>query len=129
VNLLASAIQGMASTLARAAGYPGTYDRYSGGSVDARGIVVERDYEVIDDEGIVTLVKSFDWIFRTEELARLLPPKPRDRFRPDSYGLPEREGQDLQECYEAMTIGKKPCYEPHDAHGVMVVVHMQRISE
>lgn len=125
---LVQAIQGMASSLERLAGYRGSYSRYGGDSETIHGVLLQREYEIMDDEGVVTLFKSFDWLFRVEQLGDLFPPKPGDDWFPDGYGQTEQQENDLRWHFIARTIGKNPCYTLHDPQGLMVIVHTDRVA-
>ena len=123
---VARAVLGMARSLERLAGFEGTYSRANGEEVTAKGTVVLREYEVLDDDGTVTRVKSFDWLFCISDLSGVLP-KSGDRFYVadfTEYGVP---GQ-FDANFEAMPIGKRPCFEPHDSQGEVIVVHMKKIE-
>jgi hypothetical protein len=122
----------MASSLQRLAGYQGSYSRFGEGTASTTGILTERDYEVVDEQGMVTLVKSHDWLFTANDLeaAGLLPPEVGDRWQLTmNSGMSAAQQQDLEsKPYEAMEIGNRPCFETHDGQGVMIVVHMKRVA-
>jgi hypothetical protein len=129
VTAVTDAIKTMAGSLQGMAGLRGDYSRYGGSSKGMiHGVLTERDYQVMDEQGIVTNVKSHDWLFTAEDLGRLMPPMPGDRWKVNTfYGMYGAQQDDLELPYEAMEIGNKPCFESHDGQGVMVVVHMKRV--
>lgn len=112
----------------RLAGVRGYYSRHGQSGVFLDGVLTEREYEVVDEQGIVTTFKSFDWVFRACDLAELLPPELGDQWEvslSDCADVAEREY--FGRPFEAMEIGQRPCFKPHDLHGVMLVVHMKRV--
>jgi hypothetical protein len=129
VTAVAKAVKGLAATLNRVAGLWGSYSRVGGGTHTIRGVLTVRDYEVVDDQGIVTLTKSHDWLFRACDLGNSMPPETGDRWKVNTGQnyLSNGEQDDFELPYQAMEIGNRPCYEPHDAQGIMVVVHMKRV--
>lgn len=129
MNLLANAVNTLAATLTGAAAYSGDYQRYGGGSARIRASLVVRDYEVQDEEGLVTQVRSYDWLFRVEDIKSFMPPIPGDRWNVRDYQLIGEQDEDLEEVpFEAMNIGTRPCFEPHDAQGIMVIVHTKKVA-
>ena len=132
MDLIASAVESLAATLQQGASLYGTYSSIGGGEFPMRGTAVERDYEVIDDDGSLTTVKSTDWIFRASDLASVAgssgpaKPQPGDTWQPDDYATDE-EHQDYGASFEAMLLGNRPCFEPHDTAGVLIVVHMKKV--
>jgi hypothetical protein len=82
-------------------------------------IPMDEEYEVSDDNGVMTKMQVTDWLLKRSVLANVIP-KNGDRislFRDDT-----------QETYEVLPIGSRPCCEPHDNAGVMVVVHTKKIT-
>jgi len=81
------------------------------------------EYEVLDEDGIPTRVLSYDWAFVAAELVlggQPIEPRPGDLVVETVDGL---------ECpFEAMPLGKKPCFERLDASGQLIVVHTKQVS-
>lgn len=132
MNLLTSAVECLAATLEQGVALYGTYSSVDGGEYPMRGTPVEREYEVIDDDGTLTTVKSTDWIFRASDLAAAAQsseparPQPGDVWQPADDAT-DQEQQDYQAVFEAMLLGNRPCFEPHDSAGVLIVVHMKKV--
>ena len=127
MNVLINAVKGLAATLNCVAAWRGTYSRLSGGSLQIGATVIERDYDVFDHDGVVTIVRSTDWLFRACDFGDLYPPKPGDLWKVENWnnaGIPK---EDKDGWFAVMEIGKKPCYQPHDDQGVMLTVHTKRV--
>ena len=114
----------MAQSLQRLAGVQGVYVRGEAESEPITGVPVQHEYEVIDDEtGLPTKVISYDWTFITSELLiadELVTPRKGDRWRPEIEGV--------DEIYEVLPIGKRPCFERADSSGVLLLVHTKKIG-
>ena len=119
---LANAVNGLAATLQKMASVAGSYSRVSGSTAEIRGTLVTRDYEILDDDGVLTLLKSSDWLFQTADLEGLMPPQPGDQWVVDDF----QSGQPA--TYHAMLLGKRPCFEAHDSTEVLTVVHMKKVA-
>ena len=121
---IARAANGMARSLERLAGIEGTYARGRCESEPIRGVPVQHEYEVIDDEtGLPTRVISYDWRFIAAELVLAdepVTPRAGDCWTMNMGGC--------EETYEVMPIGKRPCFERADASGVLLLIHTKRIS-
>jgi hypothetical protein len=119
---IARAAIGMAHSLERLAGIEGVYARGSCESEPIRGVPVQHEYEVIDEEsGLPTRVISYDWRFVAAELVLAnepVTPRAGDRWTINVGGV--------EEVYEVMPIGKRPCFERAEASGVLLLVHTKR---
>lgn len=118
-NLMQRSATWLGSKLQDAAGTTVTYRRADKSiSVTATHALAEHD--IIDTEGFATKVKSHDWTFTAAELllfAEQLTPRPGDRIE---------AGDDV---YEVLPLDdKKPCVEPLDADGILVVVHTKKVA-
>jgi hypothetical protein len=74
------------------------------------GTLSLRDYEIVDEEGILTLFTATDWTFTAADMGSWVP----------------RSGDllfDGTKQYEVLPIAHNPCYEPLDAAGVLQLVH------
>ena len=130
MNQLVSAVKSLAASIQSLASYYGTYSSISGSSWQMRGTVIEREYEVLDDDGSLTTVKSTDWLFLNSDLrdgGQGATPQPGDTWEPDDYAI-DQDSPDYQATYEAMLLGNKPCFQPHDDSGVLTIVHMKRVA-
>ena len=121
---IARAAIGMAHSLERLAGIEGVYARGNDESDPIRGVPVQHEYEVIDDEtGLPTKVISYDWRFVAAELLianEPVTPRKGDLWKPTIGGV--------QETYEVLPIGKRPCFERADTSGVLLLIHTKRTS-
>lgn len=119
---IARAAVGMAHSLERLAGIEGVYARGSCDSEPIRGVPVQHEYEVIDEEtGLPTRVISYDWRFVAAELVlanELVTPRAGDRWTINMGGV--------EEVYELVPVGKRPCFERADASGVLLLIHTKR---
>ncbi len=120
---LARAALGMAHALEQLAGIEGVYARGSNESEPIRGVPVLHEYEVIDDEtSLPTRVISYDWRFVAAELligSEPVTPRAGDRWTINMGGV--------EEVYEVMPIGKRPCFERADASGVLLLIHTKKV--
>lgn len=119
---LSNAVNALAATLQKLASVAGSYSRVNGSTAEIRGTLVTRDYEIIDDDGVLTMLKSADWLFQTGDLEGLMPPQPGDEWVVDDF----QSGQPA--TYHAMLLGKRPCFDAHDSTEVLTVVHMKKVA-
>ena len=77
-----------------------------------------QEYEVVDQEGFSTRVVSRDFTFTLADLDFV--PRPGDRIIETIGGV--------EQTFEAMSVGDKPCFESLDDYGVMGVVHTKRVA-
>jgi hypothetical protein len=90
-------------------------------SVAVTGTVTLQQYEVVDENGLTTLVESWDWTFTAAEL--LLDGQ---SVRPTKgYWLSETLNSE-EVRYDVMPVGSKPPTETVDAFETLVVVHTKR---
>lgn len=85
--------------------------------------VAMQDYEVLQEDGSLTLVKSFDYTITAALLVL------------EGETIEPREGDLIVETiagaertFEVVTIGNKPCFEWQDTAGILLLVHTQRIA-
>ena len=78
------------------------------------------EHEVIDGEGFLTKVLSYDWMFVAEDLPANF------KFRNGDLIVETIDGVDTK--YEVMPLGTKPCVEDMDTSGVLKVVHTKRLA-
>jgi hypothetical protein len=114
----------MAQSLKRLAGLEGVYARGAIESEPIIGVPTQHEYEVEDNEtGLPTRVISYDWRFTASELVlggNVITPRSGDRWKP-TIG-------DVEETYEVLPIGKRPCFERLDTSGVLLLVHTKKVG-
>jgi hypothetical protein len=76
------------------------------------------EHEVIDREGFPTKARFHDWTFTAADLlifSEQIEPRPGDRIEVSST------------AYEVLPLDdKRPCWEPLDADGILIVVHTKQ---
>jgi hypothetical protein len=121
---VARAALGMSRSLERLAGIEGVYARGNCASEPIRGVPVTHEYEVIDEEtALPTKVISYDWRFVATELVvgnEPVTPRVGDRWTVSIAGV--------ENVYEVLPIGKRPCFERVDSSGVILLVHTKRTN-
>jgi hypothetical protein len=121
---VARAALGMAQSLKRLAGLEGVYARGATESDPITGLPTQHEYEVVDDEtGLPTKVLSYDWRFVAAELLLdgvPITPRKGDRWKPTLEGV--------EEIYEVLPLGKRPCFVRADTSGVLLLVHTKKVG-
>jgi hypothetical protein len=74
-------------------------------------VLVFRDYQIFDEEGIMTSVHAGDWTIVASDLLVAF------EFRAGDLIV------DADATYEVLPIGDRPCVEPQDSAGVLLLVH------
>lgn len=85
--------------------------------------VAMQDYEVLQDDGSLTLVKSFDYTITAADLVlngSLIEPRQGDQIIETIAGAVR--------TFEVVMLGNKPCFEWQDTAGILLLVHTQRIA-
>lgn len=122
-NLLTRGMTLLASKLGDAAGESVTITRGATTSAAITAVPELQDYEVMDANGMLTNVRSEDWLFTTADMvlgASAWVPKSGDRIAVTLGGAA---------CvFEVVPIGNKPCHEWADDTGVMTVVHSKKVA-
>lgn len=106
-----------------AGGFVGTYYRNQTATPGITATVAEKEYEVIDASGALTLMQSHDWVFTAADLTsdgEAITPRPRDRWKVTINGT--------EETYEVLPMGNKPCYERLDTSGILLLVHTKKVA-
>lgn len=89
-------------------------------TISATGTHSLAEHEVIDREGFPTKAKFHDWVFTASDLVlfgETVSPRPGDRI--------EAAGS----AYEILPLDdKRPCVEPLDADGLLIVVHSKQVA-
>lgn len=83
------------------------------------GTVSQQVHDIVDDEGLLTQVTSFDWTFTAEDFGELT-------LRAGDQLVETLNG--VTATYEALPLGDKPAVEPLDTSGVMLLVHTRRVG-
>lgn len=119
MNAFDRAIAAHSAALQRVAGYPVVIKRGPRTSESITGVLSSSTHEVFDEaEQIPTKVKFSDWLFTKSELilaGKTLTPLPGD--------LIVATIRTVERTFKVVPIEKRPCVEPHDHSGLMVVVH------
>ena len=122
-NLLQDAAVWLGDRLKESAGRQVIYARGAQSSDPITGTVVQQQYEVIENDGSVTLVMAYDWTFTAADLAiGGSPIKPRSGDR-----IAETLNGDAIE-FEVLPIGKLPCSEWLDTSGILLLVHTKKVG-
>lgn len=123
-NLMEDGAAWLGQRLAESAGVPGVYQRGADESAELIASVAMHDYEVIDPQtGVPEQITAYDWTFTAADLvvsAQTILPRAGDRWVATVAGQAA--------SYEVLPIGKKPCYERLDAHGVLLLVRTKKVS-
>lgn len=123
MSALTQATLCLSSTLKRLAGEAAEYTRGSSLSIPLTVVHDMQTYEVITDEALPERIIAHDFLIAALDLVNgtdAVVPRPGDRV---TVTIAE------QECvYEAMPLGNKPCFEPADPDGVMLVVHTKKVG-
>jgi hypothetical protein len=82
-------------------------------------VPMDEEYLVNDEDGVVTKIQVNDWLFKPSILANV---EPRSGDRISLFR------DDTEHIYEVQPVGNRPCCEPHDNAGAMVVVHTKKIQ-
>lgn len=120
MNMIARAAAALARSVQRAGGVVVEIRR--GGHVISpiTATLTVVDHQVADEStGVPTLLKSSDWVFIASEL--LLGGKPFTFRAGDTITWGTR-------VFEVQPIPGRKAYEPHDAAGLIVVVHSKELT-
>lgn len=83
-------------------------------------IVSTRNYEVVDEEGLLTFVESMDFDFPATSYViggSQVDPRPGDR-------VVTADGV----SHQVLPVGRRPCFEPVGQSGLVIRVHTKRAS-
>jgi hypothetical protein len=123
-NLFEDAAAWLGERLKENVGLAGVYERAGQQSASITASVAMHDYEVVNEEtGIPETVRAYDWTFTPADLvvgAQTVTPRSGDRWKATIAGV--------LETYEVLPIGKLPCYERLDAHGVLLLVRTKKVA-
>lgn len=113
-NLMENAAAWLGVRLQSAAGRDVTLVQ-SGTTLSITAWHAMHEYEVMDSDGLLTRVTSYDWTVAAEDVSSIT-------LRP---GATITDGALV---YEAMGIGKRPCVEKLDSSGVLLLLHTKRVT-
>lgn len=122
-NLMQLGASWLAARLKTAGGVAGVYYRRGAKSASITAVLIVQDYEDQNEEGISTLVKSYDWIFAAADLVvggETIAPESGDLWKPTAGGT-----------YEVLPVAGRPESEGHDENDppIMLRVHTKKIAE
>jgi hypothetical protein len=120
-NAIERAAAALAGSLQRVAGTELRIRRGGETSLPIKGTLTIATHEVLDADSLCMIrVRSIDWVIQSSLIAiegKSIELRPGDEFE-------TTDGK----RYEVMPVGKRPCCEPHDAYGTMVIVHTKEIT-
>jgi hypothetical protein len=120
-NMLQTGAAWLAGQLQNAAGRTVTLlRRESGGTTESGplvGTVAKQEYQVVE-QGMPTIVTSYDWTFTTSELPWTL----------RAGDVIKETLNSVEQQYQVMPLDKLPATERLDTAGVMTLVHSKKIQ-
>ena len=122
-NLLQDAAVWLGDRLKDSAGRQVTYARGAGESEPITGTVVQHQYEVVENDGSITLILAYDWTFTAGDLVvagNPIKPRSGDRIKVTLNGEAFE--------FEVLPIGKMPCSEWLDTSGILLLVHTKKVG-
>lgn len=121
-NLLQDGAAWLGEQLKAVAGVTVAYHRGSSSIDELTASVSVHEYEILDTDGIMVLVKSRDYIVHAADLVigTTITPRSGDRIVETIGGTPQ--------TFEIMPLGAQKEYEPLDADGVLLRIHTKRIG-
>lgn len=114
-NLFEAAVSHLAPTLKGNIGRSVSYRRANGTPVTLTATPTRHLYEVLQGDGALTQIESWDWIITAADLAAIGDPIPGDEIAETI--------NDVATVYEVFEIGIKPCFEWSDTAGILWVIH------
>lgn len=121
-NIMQAGAEWFGEQLKAVAGVTVAYHR-GASSIDALTATVStHDYEVLDTDGIMVLIKSRDYIVHAADLVigSVITPRAGDRIVETIGGT--------EQTFEIMPLGAQKEYEPLDSDGVLLRIHTKRIA-
>lgn len=112
-----------AAKLKVAAGVSGIYRQGNRESASLTATVTLQEYEIVEADGSVNSVLMHDWTFTAADLViegDAITPRPRDTWEATINGV--------QETYEVLPLGNKPCFERADTSGIEIKVHTKKVA-
>lgn len=121
MNAQDRAIAAHAKSLQQHSGYEVIIVRGPRRSEEIRAVLSSSTHNVYDEmTGIPTKVQFSDWLFTKSEV--IVAGKAFEFLAGD---IITATILGVSRTFEVMPIAKRPCVEPHDASGLMIVVHTQ----
>jgi hypothetical protein len=118
-NVLEEGTEWLAGELQAFASRAVTYRRGGLVSSPIAAIPAQQMYEVIDEDGFATSVQYFDWSIPAVDLVlgnARIEPRQGDRII------------DGNVAYDVLPVGKRPCVEPIDPAGILLLLHTRRVN-
>jgi len=122
-NLLQDGVTWLGERLKESASVTIVYQRGPHVSDDLTVTKSLHEYEVIDTDGIMTTIKSTDYLIHAADLIvndTVITPRSDDRVTEVVGGV--------SQTYEVMPLGPQKEYEPLDTDGVIMTVHTKRVA-
>jgi hypothetical protein len=119
MNVLEEGTEWLASELQAFASRAVTYRRGGLVSSPIAAVPAQQMYEVVDEDGFATSVQYFDWSIPAVDLvlgSARIEPRPGDRILDGSVS------------YDVLPVGKRPCVEPIDPAGILLLLHTRRVN-
>ena len=122
-NLLHTGAAWLGEQLKEVAGVTVEYHR-GASSIDALTATVSlHEYEVLDTDGIMVLIKSRDYIVHAADLVlsgSTITPRAGDRIVETIGGV--------EQTFEIMPLGAQNEYEPLDTDGLLLRIHTKKVG-
>ena len=125
-NLLQSSAAFLIDTL-NSTSVAGRTVRYERGGetlvAELAGVCAMIEYEVIDTDGVMTSLTSFDWTFEASDMevnGAIVEPARGDRIIETINST--------EVSYEPLPLGTKPASESLDTSGVILLVHTKKVK-
>lgn len=122
-NILQDGAAWLGEQLKAVAGVTVAYHRASSSISDVTATVSLHEYEVLDTDGIMVLIKSRDYIVHAADLVlsgSTITPRAGDRIVETIGGV--------SQTFEIMPLGAQKEYEPLDTDGVLLRIHTKKIG-
>jgi hypothetical protein len=125
MNMLSRAVKSLSRSLQRAAGWRVDIRRGGTSYVSGiKGVLTMKEYQVFDNDLLPWKKTVADWILPQCEIKKqALTIEAGDQIV--VCGHAENSQEVTGRTFTVQPIGARPCVEPHDDYGVMVVVHTE----
>lgn len=121
-NMLSRAVNALSRSLQRAAGWRIEIRR--GGVVYAsgiKGVLTMKQYQAFDSDMLPWKKTVADWIVPRAAITKTI--EAGDQIIVS--GHPENDTTVIGRAFTVQPLGNRPCVEPHDDYGVMLVIHTE----
>lgn len=122
-NILQDGAAWLGRQLKAVAGVTVAYHRGSSSVSGITATVSQHEYEVLDTDGIMVLIKSRDYIVHAADLVlsgSSITPRSGDRIVETIGGV--------SQTFEIMPLGAQNEYEPLDTDGVLLRIHTKKVG-